>query len=475
LFDEDLLSVMRAMARRFIAPLPSFLRLLTPARLGKGVPPGATQSGELTAGAAARHLWRPAPGEDPLAFYVQLVKETLATDRGALVMVPEVTEGSRILEHLRIEFGSEAALVGSDQDPKERSIALWSVAAGQKRLVLGSRAAAFAPAFPLGLIIVHSEHDRSFKEQRAPYYDAREVALARAATSGAELYFVDSTPSLGTMGRVHEGWRIKEADREIERRAWPTVELLEPPRTGMARRAIAAIIEACNRRERTLVLLPRVRTTPAGPGPERVAEFIRRVVPSATVSRADREALSARGALSDALNSDVVVATEAALAEIERPSISTAVAVDADVLLHRPSGRSSEEGFQILWSLATLVAGRNPRGHLLIETRSPEHHTVQALTRGDFHYFAKRELEGRIQSRSPPFVALVVLRGAELGDEMIGSLRQLTGVELLGPARAPRGMEVLLKVDDLEASLDPLREIVSSTPGILVEVDPRDW
>lgn len=474
LFDEDLFSVMRKMARRFVAPLPSFLRLLTPARLGKGVE-AATPLRQLSRGRAHLNLWRPAPGEDPVPTYLDLIRKTLASGRGAIAIVPEVGEGSRVLDALRHEFESEAAVVHSEQDPKERADALWLVAAGQKRLVLGSRAAVFAPSFPVGLILVHSEHDRSLKEQRAPYYDAREIALWRAESSGADLYFVDTSPSLSTMARLDPSWRTIEPDREIERRVWPTVELLDPPRTGMARRAIAAIIEARNRKERSLVLLPRAKTTPTGPGPERLVDFIRRVVPGAVVARADRAALGTQGSLPDALSADVVVATEAALADIERPAVSTAIAVDADVLLHRPSGRAAEEGFQILWSLGTLVAGRDHRGRLLIETRSPDHHAVQALTRGDFHYFEDRELEARRVSRSPPYTRLVVLRASGFSEEMMTNLEGLEGVELLGPVVAPRGAELLLKVNDLELILDPLREIVARAPGILVEVDPRDW
>lgn len=492
LFDQHLLQRMHEMARRYVAPLPSLLRLLTPPRMGRGRsgaesgPKVGPEAGEARPDSHRLHesrrvVWRPALTSDVADEYAGMVEEVLARGPGAMVLVPEVREGSRVLDYLVSKFPGEAAVVHSGQDPADRSKALWAVALGEKRLVLGSRAAVFSPGFNLGLIIVHNEHDRSFKEQRAPYYDAREVALARS--DDADVFLVSETPSLATLQRANSEWTIKEADRTRERASWPAVELIEPPKTGMSRRAVAAIIEARRRGERALVLLPRARSNPSGPGPDRILEFISRVVPEARVSRADRaalESLGAAGSLPDVLESDVVVATEAALAEVERPAISTAIALDADVLLHRPVGRAAEDGLHTLWALAAL-AGRMPqatkgtRGRVLVETRSPAHHVLQALTRGDYHYFAQRELDQRRASNSPPFTHLVVLRASRFVPETLTALGELAGTELLGPVEGVRGMEVLLKVDSLEPILDPLRDIVSSVPGILVEVDPRDW
>jgi primosomal protein N' (replication factor Y) len=280
-------------------------------------------------------------------------------------------------------------------------------------------------------------------------------------------------------------------DRPAERAVWPAVELLEPPRTGVPRRAVAAIIEARRRGERTLVLLPRAQATRAGPGPEQVARFIERVVPGARVTRADRPGLGPQaGSLAAALDADVVVATEAALAEVERPRISTAVALGVDALLLRPAGRAVEEAFGALWTLGSLVAGgpggaaradgRAARGRLLLETATPDHHVIQALTRGDYHYFAARELAARRETGSPPFRRLVRVSSPVPPDaDLMAALGALPGTVALGPVPAggaTAGMEVRLKVEELEAVVGPLRRLVSaSKKRLLVEVDARDW
>lgn len=482
-FDEALLGVARLLARRGVQPLASFLRLFTPPRLGRPVAPPTRATDPSPRAAPAPALWRPAPGDDPLERYAELIGESMSRGLGSIIVVPEVREGSRILEGLRAMFPEEAALVHSGQSPAARSKALWSVAMGERRLALGGRAAVFVPPFPLGTIIVHAEHDPSLTEQRAPHYDAREVALARADAAGSSLLFVSPTPSLAIMHRAAAGWSLMEAARSAEREAWPAVEVLRPAPASMPRRAVAAILETHRRSQRSLILLTRAGPSRGGPGPEEVVRYVSRVVPAARIARADRPGLGPPGRLEEALQADVVVATEAALAEVERPPISTAVVLGLDGILMRPSGRAVEDAFASLWALGCLVGGggggrggRASRGRLLLETRFPEHHLVQALTRGDYHYFASRELRGRSESGSPPFRTLIRLRTVGPAEGLMEGLRALPGTAVLGPVPADAGLEVLLKVETLELVLDPLRAIVSANAHpVSVDVDPREW
>ncbi|MGH2771326.1 MAG: hypothetical protein ACRDJF_12520, partial [Actinomycetota bacterium] len=175
IFDEALLSALGQMAHRYVQPLASFLRLVTPGRMGPpaatgDIPEAVAPSGD---GLPLRTLRRLAPREDPLGIYVDLIGQGLRRGRGAIVVVPEVGDEAALLRRLQESFPEEAAVVHSGRSPAERAAALWSVARGERRVVLGSRAAVLAPSLPLGAVIVHQEHDRSLKETRAPYYDSR--------------------------------------------------------------------------------------------------------------------------------------------------------------------------------------------------------------------------------------------------------------------------------------------------------------
>jgi primosomal protein N' (replication factor Y) len=479
-FDVGLLATAYAMARRYVHPLSSFLHLMTPPQMlgrARGLP--ATPPRRGGEGGATRTLRRLGPREDPAAIYAGMIRQALAEGRGAIVVLPEIREGSLVLERLQDDFGDEAAIVHSAQEPAERSRALWDVARGRRRVVLGGRTAALVPAFALGVVIVHSEGDRTLKEQRAPYYDAREVAEARAAACGADLVLAAEAPSLRSLYRAQSGrWSVVEPPRESMRSAWPVVELLEAGRTAMPRRAVAAVLAARTAGERVLILVPRLAATPSGPGPAEVAAYLRKVAPQARIARADPAALSGATDLERALTAEIIVATEGALADVERPAIGAAVALGVDSMVHRPTGRAAEEAFATLWELACLLARAPSRPRLLLETDSPGHHVVQAVVRGDYHFFARHELEARRASDVPPFSTLIRVRAVrrEIGDEVLDRLADLPGTELLGPVEGRLGAEVLLKVGDREPVLDPLRGIVASAgERLLVEMDPREW
>ena len=489
-FDVGLLGTAYAMARRYVHPLSSFLHLVTPPQMlgrAKGSPATPPRRGGETVG--TRTLRRLGPREDPAALYAGMIRRALAEGRGAIVVLPEIREGSLVLERLREAFGEEAAVVHSAQEPAERSRALWDIARGKRRVVLGGRTAALVPAFALGLVVVHSEADRTLKEQRSPYYDAREVAEARASACGAGLVLAAEAPSLRSLHRAQSGrWSMVEPPRESMRAVWPVVELVEAGRTAMPRRAVAAILAARKAGERVLVLVPRLAATPSGPGQAEVAAYLRKVAPQARIARADPGAVSGAGDLERALTAEIIVATEGALADVERPEVirrlegrlgvGAAVALGVDSMIHRPTGRAAEEAFATLWELACLLARAPSRPRLLLETDTPGHHVVQAVVRGDYHFFARHELEARRASEVPPFSTLIRVRAVrqEIGDEVLDRLAELPGTELLGPVEGRLGAEVLLKVGDREPVLDPQRAIVASAgERLLVEMDPREW
>ncbi|HYN98914.1 MAG TPA: hypothetical protein VEU28_04510, partial [Actinomycetota bacterium] len=460
--------------------------LFTPNRLGRrgALWPEASVGG--TPGPADRALWRLRPGEDPLERYVSLVGKELGSGRGVILAVPEVREGSRILGTLAERFPDDAAVVHSGVDEADRSKALWEVASGRRRLVLGGRAALFAPAFVLGAVVLHQEHDPSFKEQQSPYSDARVAAEVRAAVTGARLVAASATPSLNpaywpdieSSLRVRRPWRIDETDRLSERAAWPATEVVPPPRRVLPQRAIACILEAQKRRERSIILLPRVQATAAGPGPGELASVLPKVVPGAGVARADRPGLGTDpGALQDALTADVVIATEAGLADVPRPAVSVAIALGVDGYFSKPKGRAAEDAMAGLWALAGLVAGRRPKGRLILEVHTGDHHGIEALVRGDYKFFVRKELEARRNSEAPPYRSMVRLQTPNPAPELIDRLRSLPATRVLGPVGGGNlGFEILLKTEDLETILDPLGTIVSTAPQrILVEVDPKDW
>jgi primosomal protein N' (replication factor Y) len=101
---------------------------------------------------------------------------------------------------------------------------------GEAPIVIGARSAVFAPCRDLGLVVIDEEHERAYKQDRPPRYDARTVAADRCRREGALLLLGSATPSVETYWRfAREGTdgRIVELSKRIDDRPLPEVEIVD--------------------------------------------------------------------------------------------------------------------------------------------------------------------------------------------------------------------------------------------------------
>ena len=134
--------------------------LLRTSRGGRGrspsAPPPRTSSGAPSR--PSRRAWRRSPGRRAR---------------------PGGDAGARDRDRDPDAFGDRAALfLGGDKRTRYRT---WlEIAAGRYDVVIGTRPAVFAPVERLGLVYVGRESHPAHREDRAPYYHVRDVALRRA-------------------------------------------------------------------------------------------------------------------------------------------------------------------------------------------------------------------------------------------------------------------------------------------------------
>ncbi len=166
-------------------------------------------------------------GSGKTEVYIQAIEEVLSFGRQAIVLVPEISLTPQTEARFRSRFGHVAVLHSHQTDVDRRRH--WDqIAAGRVSVVVGARSAVFAPTPNLGLIVLDEEHETSFKQDTAPRYNARDVALERARAERTPLVLGSATPSLESWQRAASGqYRLASLPRRVFDRPLPRVGTID--------------------------------------------------------------------------------------------------------------------------------------------------------------------------------------------------------------------------------------------------------
>ena len=166
-------------------------------------------------------------GSGKTEIYIRAIDEVIQFGRQAIVLVPEISLTPQTRQRFRSRF-EHVAVLHSHQSASERHWHWQRIARGEVQVVVGPRSAVFAPTPQLGLIVLDEEHDGSFKQDSAPRYHARDVALHRAQMNNVPLVLGSATPSLESWQRAREGqYRLVELPRRVFDRPLPDVATID--------------------------------------------------------------------------------------------------------------------------------------------------------------------------------------------------------------------------------------------------------
>ncbi|HEX2903110.1 MAG TPA: primosomal protein N' [Jatrophihabitans sp.] len=240
-------TLFRAVADRWAGSFADVVRLAVPPRHARAessplpVPAGPVPAPDpmswrryragpafLTAGmrgAPARAVWHVLPDEDWPARIAEAVQAVLSAGRGAVVVVPDARDLSRVDAALTARLpGNSHVALSADLGPEARYRRWLAVRQGAVKVVVGTRSAVFAPVAELGLIVVWDDGDDLLAEPRAPYPHARDVAVLRSSLTGAALLLAGFAETAESALLRSSGWAQPiTADRNEVRRAVPRV------------------------------------------------------------------------------------------------------------------------------------------------------------------------------------------------------------------------------------------------------------
>ena len=227
-------------------------------------PPGA---------GGATFLLHGVTGSGKTEVYLQAIARALELGRGAIVLVPEIALTPQTVERFKARFNSGpqrtlVAVLHSHLGAGERHDEWHKIRQGRARIVIGARSAIFAPVEPLGLIIVDEEHEQTYKQEEAPRYHARDVAVVRGGMDRATVVLGSATPSLESYYNCRKGkYALLELPERADDRKMPYVRIVDMRQAGRKAEGSGvpvfspqlreAITERLERGEQTILFLNR--------------------------------------------------------------------------------------------------------------------------------------------------------------------------------------------------------------------------
>ncbi|MFD3842061.1 primosomal protein N' [Streptomyces sp. NPDC058642] len=510
---QELLALTRAVADRYAGSLADVLQLAVPPRSARAEqrasaeplpPPGAPEAGSwsryergagfleaLASGGAPRAVWNALPGPEWCDELARAVAATLASGRGALVVVPDGRAVARVDAALTSLLGKgRHAVLTADAGPEKRYREWLAVRRGAVRAVVGTRAAMFAPVRDLGLVAIWDDGDDSHSEPHAPQPHAREVLLLRAAQDKCGFLLGSWSCTVEAAQLVESGWAAPiVAAREQVRGAAPLVRtvgdgdlardeaaraarlptlawqavreglkhgpvLVQVPRRGYVPRMACANCRAparCRHCSGPLEAQEGVDALRCGwcardegawhcpecggfrlraqvVGARRTAEELGRAFPAVPVRTSGREHV-----LDTVPGGPALVVSTPGAEPVAEGGYAAALLLDGWAMLGRPDLRAGEDALRRWIAAAALVRPQGAGGTVVV-VAEPTLRPVQALVRWDPVGHAVRELSERAELGFPPVSRMAAVSGVgEALAAFLGALELPGEAEVLGP------------------------------------------
>ncbi|MEM9445212.1 MAG: primosomal protein N' [Verrucomicrobiota bacterium] len=170
-------------------------------------------------------------GSGKTEVYLQAIEEILKQGKSVLVLVPEISLTSQTVNRFRARFEGQqirVAVLHSHLSSGERHDQWHAIHQGKAKIVIGARSAVFAPVQKLGLIIVDEEHESSYKQEEAPHYHARDVAVMRSYLEKVPVVLGSATPSLeSVLNARRERYILCKLTQRAEKMELPTIHVLD--------------------------------------------------------------------------------------------------------------------------------------------------------------------------------------------------------------------------------------------------------
>jgi len=476
--DESLTRLPEWMAGRYFAAAATALKAFlprTPKTMVLTEHDGTKERKHESATVKARKMvLRYSNPAEKAAELIRLVRETTDAGRSAVIVTPHSNEVDIVADLISADSADVPVIrfIGRISEAKLRRNWKTLLASSGPTIVIGTRPAIFAPVPDPGLFLVLESDSADLRQyDQNPRYDAREIALQRAESSGADIVYMAHAPRLEEYAlTVPDGFdfidsqgiegseslgvslvnvsgnplgrdnplspvavsRIEDALQRgkkvlifLNRRGSAGAlacgdcgEVFRCGRCGIAESFSGEILQ-CRRCEATRAVPGRcgrcggLKMRPVGSGTVSVVDALQRSFPNAKIHRHDSECAPAGGGCLPE-NADIYVGTRLLLHDAAELDMGTGwgcvIAVDADSLLAHPGFRVMEDAWRAVRVMRDIA--KTSGADILLQTVDPENAKLRRLLE-DSDAFMKEELEYRKKSGYPPSGTLITVTARE--------------------------------------------------------------
>lgn len=165
-------------------------------------------------------------GSGKTEVYIKLVKYYLSLNKTAIILVPEISLTPMIIKRFKYHFSNIAVLHGS-LSIKEKQKQYDLIKDGKANVVIGARSAIFAPLKNIGIIILDEEQSNSYKQDKAPAYHARDIAIMRSKYHHCKILLGSATPSFESKARAQKNvYHLLSLSKRANSKPLPKVDIV---------------------------------------------------------------------------------------------------------------------------------------------------------------------------------------------------------------------------------------------------------
>ncbi len=173
------------------------------------------------------HVLQGTTGSGKTLVYFEALKPLIEKGFQGLILLPEIGLTSQFEQKFLEYFGFNPAIWHSGISKKKKEI-IWSgISSGEIKIIIGARSSLFLPFKQLGIIIVDEEHDQSFKQDEGVTYNARDMAISRAAFENIPINLITAVPSIETFENIKKGkYEFSRLSERYKNAALPNFEII---------------------------------------------------------------------------------------------------------------------------------------------------------------------------------------------------------------------------------------------------------